>query len=144
MKIFNYIIKFVKKYCYVIIPLISVVLLFILDKKNILNLPNEKDSSLLEPMIGISGTLIGFLFTAMSIFFSLNKNSTYMQNLKKYNHHIIFSRFVACGIMSLTINIVFWLFDLSLKIIVISFIIGLEETIMCAYYTYVISLNSFK
>jgi len=143
MKILNYIIKVIKKYCYILIPLISIIVLLILNKKDILKFPQE-DSNLLEPMIGISGTLIGFLFTAMTIFFSLNKDSKYMQNLKRYNHHIIFSRLVVMGILFLTINIVLWLFNLNFNFIIISFIIGLEETIMCSYYIYVISLNSFK
>lgn len=142
MKIAKEIIKFIKKYCYIIIPLISISILLLLNKNNILVIKNR--DGLLETIIGVSGTFIGFLFTAITIFFSLNKDSKYMQYLIKYNHHIIFSRLIAMGIIALTINIISWMFNFCFNIIIISFIIGLEETIMAAYYIYVISLNSFK
>lgn len=132
----------IKKYCYFCIPAVSIIALIALNHYGILIVKSKENLS--ETIIGISGTLIGFLFTAMTIFFSLNKDSKYMQYLKKFNHHIIFSRLVAVGIASLTLNIVSWLFSWNLKIVVFSFIVGLEETIMAAYYIYVISLNSFK
>lgn len=134
-------IKFVKKYCYISIPIFSMLILGILLFFDILSIIDvEKDSS---TIIGTSGTLIGFLFTAMTIFFSLNKDSKYMQNFKKYKHHIIFSRLVSGGIIALCINIVSWLFKFSSSIFICSFIIGIEETIMAAYYIYKLSLNSF-
>lgn len=134
-------IKFIKKYCYVSIPIISILILGILLFFHILSIIDLETNS--GTIIGISGTLIGFLFTAMTIFFSLNKNSKYMQNFKKYDHHIIFSRLVSCGIVALCINITSWLFNFHSSILMISFVIGIEETIMAAYYIYKLSLNSF-
>lgn len=134
--------KFIKKYCYVTIPMISIIILLILNKKNILIILDRENFS--ETLISISGNLIGFLFTAITIFLSLNKESNYMRNLKKYNHHIIFGRLVSCGIISLMVNIISWIFNWDFYIFTIAFIIGLEETVMAAYYTYKISLNSFK
>lgn len=134
-------VKFIKKYCYISIPVLSILIIGVLLFFNKLNILNIKDNS--GTIIGISGTLIGFLFTAMTIFFSLNKDSQYMQNFKRYNHHVIFSRLVSCGIIALCINISSWLFNFNYSILIISFLIGIEETVMAAYYIYKLSLNSF-
>lgn len=133
---------FIKKYCYVIIPIPTILLLTVLYSFQILSLPESED--FLSTLVGTAGALVGFLFTAMTIFFSLNKNTEYMKNFKKYNHHIIFGRLITFGIIFLCINIVFWLFNLNKYTTVIAFVIGLEETAMAAYYTYKLSLNSFK
>lgn len=135
-------IKFIKKYCYISIPILSIIVLLIVNFFYKLNMVNISEHS--DTIIGISGTLIGFLFTAMTIFFSLNKDSTYMQNFKKYNHHIIFSRLISFGIIALCINIISWLFNLNENIFIFSFIIGIEETVMAAYYIYRLSLNSLN
>lgn len=149
-KIIKNFIKLIKKYCYISIPVITVILITAIGGLKIytniipdhikINFNDDMYSSL----IGISGTLIGFLFTAMTIFFSLNKNSTYMEKFMRYNHHIIFSRLVMLGILCLCINIFCWLFNVNQYIIIISFIFGLEETVMAAYYTYKLSLNSLR
>lgn len=136
------VIIYIKKYCYIVIPILTIILLAILYYKKLLIL--SENDNFLPTLIGISGTLIGFLFTAMTVFFSLNKNTEYMKNFKKYNHHIIFGRLITFGIIFLCINIIFWLFNLNKYIIIISFVLGLEETVMAAYYTYKLSLNSFK
>lgn len=140
---------YIKKYCYIVIPLITLVVLIPLYILKILNVPNDPNNvdilkDYLSTLVGISGTLIGFLFTAITIFFSLNKDSQYMKYFKKYNHHIIFGRLVTIGIVFLCLNIVFWLFNFDKHIIVLSFIVGLENSIMAAYYIYKLSMNSFK
>ena len=136
------VIIFIKEYCYIVIPIITVFFLTALYSFKIVNI--QKNDSFLSTIIGISGTLIGFLFTAMTIFFSLNKNTEYMLNFRKYNHHVIFGRLITFGIIFLCINIIFWLFNFNIYTTIISFILGLEETIMAAYYTYKLSLNSIK
>lgn len=133
---------FIKKYCYFCVPIITILILVLLYCNKIIILPDN--DNYFPTLVGIGGTLIGFMLTAMTIFFSLNKNTQYMQNFKKYNHHIIFSRLVTFGITFLCMNIISWLFNFNKYIILISFILGLEETIMAAYYTYKLSLNSFK
>ena len=99
------VIIFIKKYCYIVIPIITVFFLTALYSFKIVNI--KKNDSVLSKIIGISGTLIGFLFTAMTIFFSLNKNTEYMLNFRKYNHHVIFGRLITFGIIFLCINIHF-------------------------------------
>lgn len=135
-------IKYIKKYCYFFIPVITILILTVLYCTKLVHLPTEED--FLSTLIGIAGTLIGFVFTAMTIFFSLNKNTTYMESFKRYNHHIIFSRLITCGIVFLCIDIVLWIFNFNPYAIIIFFFIGLEETVMAAYYIYKLSLNSFK
>ncbi len=144
MNLLKKIIIFIKKYCYITIPIFTLVILIIIRyifKVEWVNLCQKDNDSTL---VGISGTLIGFLFTAMTIFFSLNKNQKYMQNFKKYNHHLIFGRLVTTGIILLCINIFSWLIKLNQYVVITSFILGIEESLMAAYYTYKLSLNSFK
>lgn len=144
----NKIIVFIKKNCYVVFPAFLIIVYIILDILNIseylkiFNLENVNENA--GTLIGISGTLIGFLFTSMTIFLSLNKDSKYMQNFKRYNHHIIFCRLILIGIFFLFLNIGCWLLNICTKIIALTFVLGFVETIMASYYTYKLSLNSFK
>lgn len=138
----NTLVIILKKYCYIVIPLITVILFIMLNSFKLFNVKNFQEN--LSTIVGISGTLIGFLFTAMTIFFSLNKDSRYMKNFKKYNHHIIFCRLITFGIIFLCLNITSWIFNINANLTILLFILGFEETIMSAYYTYKLSLNSFQ
>ena len=77
----NKLVVFIKKNCYKVIPIMVIIIYLLLDYFNIPSyfnkdiLKNVQDN--VTTLIGISGTLIGFLFTAMTILFSLNKNSEY-------------------------------------------------------------------
>lgn len=144
----NKLIVITKKYCYIVIPLLVTIIYFILD---FFNIPTHFDKTILTnaqdnitTLIGISGTLIGFLFTAMTILFSLNKDSKYMQNFKKYGHHIIFCRLNILGILFLFLNVIAWILNVNIKITILFFVLGFVENIMASYYTYKLSLNSFK
>jgi len=144
----NKLVIFIKKYCYAVIPVTIIITFFLFDYFdlptyfNIFNLKNIENN--VTTLIGISGTLIGFLFTAMTIFFSLNKNSKYMQNFKRYGHHKIFCRLNIYGITFLFFNIILWLANANIKLIILSFVLGFAETIMASYYTYKLSLNNFQ
>lgn len=144
----NKLIVFIKRHCYTVTPAILTVFFIILD---CLNIPTRLNKSILENMqenidtlIGISGTLIGFLFTAMTIFLSLNKDSQYMKNFTRYGHNAIFCRLNIWGILFLFLNIIAWILSINIKITILFFVLGFVETIMTSYYTYRISLNSFK
>lgn len=144
----NKLIVITKKYCYIVMPLLVTIIYFILD---FFNIPTCFDKTILKnaqdnitTLIGISGTLIGFLFTAMTILFSLNKDSKYMQNFKKYGHHIIFCRLNILGILFLFLNVIAWILNVNIKITILFFVLGFVENIMASYYTYKLSLNSFK
>lgn len=139
---------FIKKYCYMVLPVFVAILYFALDYYNIFTYFNDtivkNINDNVSTMIGISGTLIGFLFTAMTILFSLNKDSKYMQHFNMYGHPIIFSRLIIWGIIFLFFNIVAWFLSLNIKITTLFFILGFAETIMASYYTYKLALNSFN
>lgn len=144
----NKLIVIIKKYCYIVMPVLVTIMYFALDYFNILTyfnksiLENAKDN--ITTLIGISGSLIGFLFTAMTILFSLNKDSKYMQNFKRYGHHVIFCRLNILGILFLFLNVIAWLLNINIKITILLFVLGFAETIMASYYTYKLSLNSFQ
>lgn len=144
----NRLIVFIKKYCYAVIPVLLTVVFFILDYFNIFTYYNKFILQNIEEnittLIGMSGTLIGFLFTSMTILFSLNKDSEYMKRFKKYGHHVIFCRLNILGITFLFLNIVLWLFNANIKVIILPFVLGFIETIMASYYIYKLSLNSFQ
>lgn len=144
----NKIIVFFKKYCYLVIPFLISMIYIIVDYFDIITYFNKEIIKNIEnnitTLIGISGTLIGFLFTAMTILFSLNKDSKYMQNFKRYGHHRIFCKLNIFGIIFLFLNIISWLLNINIKITLLLFILGFIETIMAAYYTYKLSLNSFQ
>lgn len=144
----NKLIISVKKYCYIVIPLLVAIIYIILD---FFNIPTRFNQTILTntqenitTLIGISGTLIGFLFTAMTILFSLNKDSKYMQNFKRYGHHIIFCRLNILGILFLFLNVIAWILNINIKTTILFFILGFVENIMASYYTYKLSLNSFQ
>ena len=139
-------IKFIKKNCYISIPVITIltiVMLYYINVKYELNFSLDYADDI-STLIGISGTLIGFLFTAITIFLSLNKDSKFMERVFRYGHHKIFSNCIWYGIILLSINIMLWLFKAHETFIIITFILGLEETIMAVYYTYILSFKSSK
>lgn len=141
-------IVFIKKYCYIVLPVFIAILYILLDYFNIFTYFNDtivkNINDNVTTMIGISGTLIGFLFTAMTILFSLNKDSKYMQHFKMYGHPKIFSRLIILGILFLFLNVIAWFLNLNIKVVTLFFILGFVETLMASYYTYKLSLNSFN
>ena len=76
----------IKKYCYLTIPLGTSIIICIIHFTKIVNFSDtliDESSNIIQ----ISGTLIGFLLTAMTIFLSLPKDTKLMQRIKKYHHH---------------------------------------------------------
>ena len=135
--------NFIKKYCYLSIPIVTCIIIFIIHLTKILDFSgifvNEASN-----IIQISGTLIGFLLTAITIFLSLPKDTKLMQRIKKYNHHKIFSRCVSIGLILLTLHICLWLIKVPNTYIVLIFLLGLEETLMAAYYIYKLCIYNFE
>jgi len=97
----------------------------------------------LGTIIGMSGTLIGFLFTAITVFLSLPKDSDVMKNVKSSKHHIIFGNCVMCGVIFLTLCILSWMLKLLSVIVVIFFLAGLVETLICVHYIYTLCVYNF-
>ena len=77
--------KFIKKYCYITVPAITILLYlitYILSIKiDFFKFKLNDDSS---TIIQIAGTIIGFLLTAITIFLSLPKDTDLMKRVKKY------------------------------------------------------------
>lgn len=136
-------VKFIKKYCYISIPAITVIIICIIHFLKILNFSDILIDDL-SNIIQISGTLIGFLLTAMTIFLSLPKETELMKRIKNSKHHIIFSRCVSLGLIILTIAILLWLIKIPYIYIILFFLIGLEETLMSAYYIYKLCIYNFQ
>lgn len=135
--------NFVKKYCYLTVPIVTVIVIFIIYITKIIDFSVIFNDDL-STLIQISGTLIGFLLTAMTIFLSLPKDTMLMKRIKKYNHHKIFSRCVSIGLILLTISICLWLVKGSNICIIFLFLLGLEETLMAAYYIYKLCIYNFE
>lgn len=135
--------NFMKKYCYLSIPIVTCIIICIIHIIKILDFSSifvDEASNIIQ----ISGTLIGFLLTAITIFLSLPKDTKLMQRIKKYNHHKIFSRCVSIGLILLTLDICLWLIKVPNTYIVLIFLLGLEETLMAAYYIYKLCIYNFE
>mgnify|MGYP000622360663 FL=1 len=135
--------KFIKKYCYISIPTATSIVIAIIYFSKIIcfsGILTNDDATLIQ----ISGTLIGFLLTAMTIFLSLPKDTQLMHRIKKYEHHKIFSRCVSIGLVILTIDIFLWLIKIPSEFIIFVFLLGLEETLMAAYYIYKLCIYNFE
>lgn len=135
--------KFIKKYCYLTIPIVTSIIICIIHLQKIVDFSAiiiDESSNIIQ----ISGTLIGFLLTAMTIFLSLPKDTELMCKIKKYKHHKIFSRCISLGLIILTIDICLWLIKVPNIYIVFGFILGLEETLMAAYYIYKLCIYNFE
>lgn len=136
-------IRFIKKYCYIMVPvIISIVLVFLYIIKFFNNVIFDENS--INTLVSITGSLIGFLLTSITVFLSLPKENIVMQKVKKYKHHIIFSRCVICGIIFACLLIVIWILKADYYFIILCFILSLIETIMAAYYIYKLCLYSFE
>ena len=134
---------FIKKYCYLTIPITTFIIVCIIQFAKLIDFSNiliDEASNIIQ----ISGTLIGFLLTAITIFLSLPKDTNLMKRVKKYNHHKIFSRCISMGLIILSLDICLWLIKVPNVYIVFLFFIGLEETLMAAYYIYKLCIYNFE
>lgn len=137
--------RVLEKYCYISYPLITIILIvplkLLLDYFSI-NIKLVENFS--GTIVQISGGLIGFLLTAITIFLSFPKDTKIMQRFKKYRHHIIFSRCIFLGLFNLILSIFFWIFEASTLLVFLSFILGLEETIISVRYIYKLVIYNFE
>ena len=136
-------INIIKKYCYFSIPLIfSIIFLTLNFFGKLTNIKLNPEN--INTLIGIIGSLIGFLLTSITIFLSLPRNSTLMINIKKYKHHIIFLKCIAFGITSSILTLILWIFQINYYYILMFFMISIIETCISAYYIYLMCLYSFE
>lgn len=137
--------KTIAKYCYIAYPFITIIILLILYFISLkFNFKFDFADNMSESLIQISGSLIGFLLTAITVFLSLPKDNKIMQRVKRYNHHRIFGKCIFLGLLVLSISIFLWIFKAPEWSILISFILGLEEVIISAYYVYILCIYNFE
>ena len=135
--------NFIKKYCYISIPTATSIVIAIIYFSKIIcfsGILTNDDATLIQ----ISGTLIGFLLTTMTIFLSLPKDTQLIHRIKKYRHHKIFSRCASIGLIILTIDIFLYLIKIPSEFVIFIFLLGLEETLMAAYYIYKLCIYNFE
>ena len=138
-------IDFIKKTCYISVPILIstfLMVLFILNKFLIKYNFNITDK--ISTIIGIVGTLIGFLLTAITIFSGIPKDNQIFKKVIRYNHHIIFSKCVLLGILFSSLTMFIWIIGLSDKWILLGFTLSFSETIMASWYIYKFSIFSLK
>lgn len=138
-------IKLLEKYCYISYTIITIIVISILILVlNLFNINIKLIDNFSETIVQISGGLIGFLLTAITIFLSLPKDTKVMQRVKKYKHHIIFSKCIFYGLCFFILSIFFWIFNVRDIFILIFFILGLEETVLSARYIYKLCIYNFE
>lgn len=130
-----------KKYCYISCPVI-VTIFFIFINKKIYSISVSEDR--LNAIIGLLGTLVGFLLMAITVFLSLPKENIVIKRVKKYKHHKIFTKCILLGIFFSCLTILFWVMNFSVNLILITFLISISETMIAAYYIYLLCLYSFE
>lgn len=135
----------IKKTCYISMPIIIGIILTVLFFINKLFFKYDFDlSNKISTIIGIVGTLIGFLLTAITIFSGIPKDNVIFKRVIKYKHHIIFSKCVLFGIFFSSITIFIWIIGLNNNLILLGFILSFLETIMASWYIYKFSIFSLN
>ena len=125
--------NFIKQYCYLIFPITTIIILTIDYFKIQYVKTIDYD---IATIIQISGTLIGFLLTAITIFATIPKNTDYMRRFVKHQHETVFRRSISLGMIFLSICIFIWIIQIPNEFIALLFVLGLEETLFSAYYLY--------
>lgn len=125
------IVEFMIKYAYIVCPLFSIIIYSIISIFFKIDIDEEFNSN----VINISGILSGFLFSSLGIMMSLPDNK-FTQALRKYKYMDIIYNAMFIGIIFLTITLIVGLFKIFSMIKEITFIIGLSETLLSAYYIF--------
>lgn len=95
-------------------------------------------SSNMSSLAGISGTFIGFLLTAATIYLSLPLDSKFKMWFIKHEHHKIFVKNILFGTIFFMVPIISWICNLEILNIIgiYCFIAGCLEVIVSMYYIY--------
>ena len=92
-----------------------------------------------DVIIGMSGTLLGFIITALSLYYTLPIKDSVKQNLKLYGFDVIIPRTMFMAIVLFALDIVLFLFQINIVLIICLFFFGLSETILATVYLIVLS-----
>lgn len=89
-------------------------------------------------LAGISGTFVGFLLTAATVYLALPSDSKIKSWFIKYGHHKIFMKIILFGTIFFMIPIISWICDTTAMnyIGMYGFIAGSLEVLAAMYYLY--------
>ena len=119
-------IEIIRKYIYLVSPIIGLGAFIILEKTNFIEASN--DLSYMNNIINLSGVLAGFLFTTYGIFMSL-PNNRFIYLLKFNGYMGIIYKTLLFGIVFLISSMILGLFTNYYNLITYIFVFGISETI---------------
>ena len=94
----------------------------------------------IEVIVGISGTMIGFSLTAISLFYGLKFNDETKSKIEQYGYHIIVPRLMTIALIAFILDVLIYTFAPSLLYLIIPlFVFGLLEISFSTYYLIVFS-----
>lgn len=126
-------IEYIRKYIFIFTPIIANILWIFLMKIEVIEIPKSTDY--VNNVVNLSGILAGFLFTAYGIFMSLPDNK-FISALKHTGYMDSIYKVLIFGILFLITSMLIGLYTHNYKILTISFISGISETIISLYYFY--------
>lgn len=132
---------FIRKNSYLFFPLLSLLFVFLIKFFNILSV--NIDADLRNNIVNVSGVLSGFLFTTYGIFMSLPDNN-FIKYLKASKHFDVIYKVLLFGIIFLISSMIFGIFKIFDKAMIITFVIGMTEVVISVYYFYMITSLSYK
>lgn len=132
-----------RRYCYVYVPLIVLLLsgiAYILFSDYFLF------SNKIDVIIGIAGSLSGFLITIWAIVFSIQKEGSQFAKAFFASDHIkIFSRSIIYGVVFFILCVIeYILLNNQNELIILSFIMGICEVLIATWYIYNIGKNLWR
>lgn len=130
-----------RKYSFIIAPLITLIIFTIFLKISKVNL--VIDSDLQNNIVNVSGILSGFLFTAYGVFISLPDNK-FIVSLKSIGYFSIVYKMLLFGIIFLISAMLMAMFKVLDTFMVLIFLLGMSEVILSVYYFYKITTLSSK
>lgn len=122
-------IKCIRKKIYLIIPIISSIIFCVLvSTGNIVS----NDFNVKSDIIGVSGTLAGFLFSSLGIIIALPRNN-FISKISSSGHMLIIIKTIIGGIIFFILSIITSIFTNYMLLIKIIFIMGLSEFTVALY-----------
>lgn len=127
----------IKYHSAIIFPILSVILLSVIDNKyGLLSKVPEKK---MDALIGIIISIVGIFLTVLTIYLSFPKNDIVKQRMKKTGHNHILLSNICIGIILLSVALLVWLFTNCYSIVICLFCAGLVNMLITGYYILVLS-----
>lgn len=94
----------------------------------------------LDVIVGISGTMIGFSLTSISLYYGLKFTDETRWKIRQYSYDIIIPRLMFIALIAFVLDVLIYTFAPSLIYIIIPlFVFGLLEISFSTYYLIVLS-----